>query len=53
MSVVAVVVLVVALLLLRLRARRARALSGTLAARPTFTLEPPRRRIGSLKGERL
>ena len=35
------------------RARRARRLAGLTAAAPVFSVEPPHRRIGNLRGERL
>jgi hypothetical protein len=50
--VVAVPVLVVVAWILAKR-RRARLLSGTASDRPVFSVEPPRRRMSPLKGERL
>lgn len=35
------------------RRSRADRLSGTTAAAPVFSVEPPRRRVSPLKGERL
>jgi uncharacterized iron-regulated membrane protein len=37
----------------KLRRRRQRFLSGTVAARPVFSVEPPARRVHKLGGERL
>lgn len=35
------------------RRRRARQLAGLVATKPTFTVEPPRRRMSTMKGDRL
>lgn len=50
-----VVVAVVGLLLLWVARKRARArvLAGLVATRPTFTVEPPARRVGARKREAL
>lgn len=52
-----VVVIVVAVLLFVVwrvrRARRAAVLAGLSSVKPTFSVEPPRRRVGSRKWERL
>lgn len=52
MMFLALVLLVVFLLAVR-RARSKRTLAGLDANRPTFTVEPPARRLGTRKGERL
>lgn len=48
-----VVLVVVVLVLLRLRAARKSTLSGLNGERPVFSVDPPCRRMGSRKGERL
>jgi hypothetical protein len=48
-----VLVLVVLGVLLRLRARRKATLAGLNGERPTFAVEPPRRRVGDRRTERL
>lgn len=52
MIAVLLVVAVVGVLLMR-RARRKVTLSGLNGDRPVFHVEPPTRRMGSRKGERL
>jgi len=40
-------------LMIRRRAVRARRLAGLDGSRPVFSVEPPTRRLGSRRGERL